>query len=668
MDLNVKQLNDTSPNIKYDNSRIYNLDELSSANINIIEQFSIIFKVPNQLSEVVKFLYNNGMVDKNDHELINSDHFYELLDCNLLNIYLNQLILQHPSLQSLIGETRIDSIRNILQDDNIDLIDYLIDSCQQQDFDSYIIGNITSKLSSPILDISEDVDKQTLLHGLLSYPFIENMVLSGDRDNVRYIISNDNPTTKENFKNNWMTLIFKLIDNDNNTNNTDNTNIVIDIIKKLISMNVDINSQKKRHKYADTVLIYASRKGRLEIVRQLLKLGLPNILDIKATNLREYTALIVASLEGHVEIVRLLIENGDDVNTSADRGYTSFIYASQNGHVEVVRFLIENGADVNVSSNNGTNALIEASSNGHIEVVKLLIENGAGVNTFNNYEQTPLIEASKKGHVEIVRLLLNEGANVKAGAFENRTSLFYASEAGQSDITSTIENTSDVNSNTINIYLKIIKLLIDNGADVNAIDDTGWTPLIIASSTKNVDVVRLLIENGADVNHIDNEGTTPISIALSNGNIEIVRSLIENGADDNYNSDMLLLHASRVGTIETVRFLIEQGVNIDAVDDDGLSSLINALYEDNIDIAILLIENDADVDSLGYDENTPLMIASESMYVEIVELLIEYRAEVNERNDHGQTALTFALEMGNSYIRDLLIANGADIKEENDDY
>ncbi len=88
-----------------------------------------------------------------------------------------------------------------------------------------------------------------------------------------------------------------------------------------------------------------------------------------------------------------------------------------------------------------------------------------------------------------------------------------------------------------------VKKAIENGADVNARNEIGWTPLHLASYWGCTKIAKLLIENKADVNAKDVCGNTPLHLASRYNNLEIVKLLIEKGADvnakDNYSKTAL---------------------------------------------------------------------------------------------------------------------------------
>ena len=109
---------------------------------------------------------------------------------------------------------------------------------------------------------------------------------------------------------------------------------------------------------SDTEVLFKSvRSGDYAEVKRLIGIGV----DVSAQDKMGYTALILASINGHAEVVKLLIDAGADVNAKGVAGYTAIISASYHGQYEVAQLLIEEGADVNARNKGGSTALIEAS-------------------------------------------------------------------------------------------------------------------------------------------------------------------------------------------------------------------------------------------------------------------------------------------------------------------
>ena len=127
-----------------------------------------------------------------------------------------------------------------------------------------------------------------------------------------------------------------------------------------------------------------------------------------------------------------------------------------------------------------------------------------------------------------------------------------------------------INMAALNGQLDIVKVLVENGADVDVKDADNNTALHNATLRGHLEIVKLLIENSADVNAQDNDDQTALHIAAEFGYLEIVKRLIENGADINHPDDDLVtpLHnAAEFGCLETVKWLIANGADVNVKDD-----------------------------------------------------------------------------------------------------
>jgi len=175
------------------------------------------------------------------------------------------------------------------------------------------------------------------------------------------------------------------------------------------------------------------------------------------------------------------------------------------------------------------------------------------------------------------------------------------------------------------------KLLIEKGAEVNAKDTDGWTPLICASRDGHIEVAKLLIEKEAEVNAKDTDGWTPLILALRFGHFEVAKLLIENRAEVNAKStygSTPLICASSDGHIEVAKLLIEKGAEVNAKSTDGWTPLICASRNGHIEIAKLLIEKGAEVNAKHKYGSTPLILASRNRHNDIAKLLIEKGAKL----------------------------------------
>ena len=207
-----------------------------------------------------------------------------------------------------------------------------------------------------------------------------------------------------------------------------------------------------------------------------------------------------------------------------------------------------NWSEENIYAATGTSFLHDACIKGDLNIVKILlnmtpeVENYLfnrhfptifDINDEDNYRNTPLNYACRGGYMRIANLLLQKGADVNAKNNLGYTPLHQLFEI-------TIEGSFIFETNNANYVYTSAKLLIDAGADVNAKDNNGDTPLHIncrSIQESKYYIVKALLENGADVNAINNLGYTPLHINCMN--IETMEDtlvsefLISKGADIN---------------------------------------------------------------------------------------------------------------------------------------
>ena len=244
-----------------------------------------------------------------------------------------------------------------------------------------------------------------------------------------------------------------------------------------------------------------------------------------------------ATLEG-------LLKKGADPNKHNDANATALMWAASD--LEKTRLLLGHGADVNARSDDlRTPLMIAARRPGGVAVVKLLLDRGANPNPNAHpiTESSPLTEAASAGDAASMELLLRRGADAKAAAQAALTmsvigrcakcvELLGARELGKAAYTAALPDIAVLGD------LNAVRLMLDHGADVNAYDPTGRTPLMYAavSDLFPLDVVKLLVERGADINAKDRHaksgdaGLTVLDIAKQQGNTPIVEWLVKAGA------------------------------------------------------------------------------------------------------------------------------------------
>jgi len=172
------------------------------------------------------------------------------------------------------------------------------------------------------------------------------------------------------------------------------------------------------------------------------------------------------------------------------------------GDAAMAARLLDKGADVEAAGERqGARALHLAAELGDTAVVQLLLDRGADVDARNSDARTPLIVAAEWGAADAVDLLLAQGADVAATeAALGQTALHRAANNGK---------------------VGIARSLLEHGASVDVVDQTGFTPFMLAAQSQSFSSVgddallRLLAEHGADVHKRNAHGQTPLEYAQS---------------------------------------------------------------------------------------------------------------------------------------------------------
>lgn len=190
---------------------------------------------------------------------------------------------------------------------------------------------------------------------------------------------------------------------------------------------------------------------------------------------------------------------------------------------------------------------------------------------------------------------------------------------------------------------------VKNGADVNAINwgETGkLTPLTFACTHKEFKIIRLLIEFGANVNKRDKKGDTPLASACCEGSEDIVDFLIKSGADVNTVVDTRgpLYYACLYGHADVVRLLLDAGADVSK----NTYSTLMACMEGWEKIVRLLLSHGADVNAREEDGNTLLHHACFYGQGATARLLLDHGADVSICNKEGKLAIDQALQLNNA--------------------
>lgn len=240
--------------------------------------------------------------------------------------------------------------------------------------------------------------------------------------------------------------------------------------------------------------------------------------------------------------VKFLLESGAKVNKKAGYGITALMVADS---LDVLDLLLNNGAEVSNRDREGNDALLHSSVRCNILKADILIRNGADINTENDKGESAIIKAIKYEYkkpeekIAYIKFLLDNGADIQHRDKKKKTAYVISKEMGHDDIANflitkgAIAEDFKINPDCIvqaliNKEYARAKKMINKDIDFNFLF-SDFSPLMC--SMDDIEIMKLLIENGADVNLKNKMNMTALTIAVISNKIEAVKLLLDNGAE-----------------------------------------------------------------------------------------------------------------------------------------
>ncbi|XP_070189192.1 transient receptor potential cation channel subfamily A member 1 homolog isoform X2 [Littorina saxatilis] len=392
-----------------------------------------------------------------------------------------------------------------------------------------------------------------------------------------------------------------------------------------------------------TPLHYACAEGNMDLVQALFEAGaktpeawvmISNM--VTDQDVEGSTCLHVAVDNGHYETAKTCLEKRAEVNRPRKHYMYPLHLAAMSGDIRIARLLVENSARIDVVNDEQATALHKAAGLNHVEVVKFLVDRGARINRRDKDNYTPLLLAATYGHVETVELLVQKGADYTAVDKYDKTVIYLAAE----------ENKLAVLEKLLS-YPQLKRL-------INVTDQYDSTPLHIASQQGYLDVVKLLLENGADIDSKNEEEQTPVHLAAKFGRTNIVREIVRRDKsvlnDEDENSNTALHLSAQFGHNKVAAILLELGADVSARNYNQWTPLDLAASKGWTKTCSVLLENDAPVDPTDKNKVTPLHLAARYGHPRAVELLLDWEADVGLEDTEGQNCLDLAIENNHSNV------------------
>ena len=299
--------------------------------------------------------------------------------------------------------------------------------------------------------------------------------------------------------------------------------------------------------------------------------------------------------------------------------------------------------------------LIRAIEEGNVKKVKNLIKKKSDINANHSYldalsyDNTFLHFAAELGNEKIVKVLIENGARIEARNLGKQTPLHCAAEKG---------------------HEKVVETILENEERINSGSASGYAYLYKTTQWLYRGIVNTLLQKKDLVDSEDAWGYTALHYAAMNKHAKTVETLIKKEANIN-TKNMFGQTPLRIAAIcrhkEIVEILIAQGADVNIVDADGATVLHFEECSKHKEIVEALIENGINVNAVNKDNKNALHEAAEFGWKEAAEILVEKGIRVNAIDKEGNTPLHKAAEEGNDEIFGFLIRKGASIAARNNE-
>ena len=340
------------------------------------------------------------------------------------------------------------------------------------------------------------------------------------------------------------------------------------------------------------------------------------------------TPLLIATEENDLPAVEMLLGAGADRKATDYTGRTALHLATT---VEMARLLMQAGLDPNVKDGRGESAFDCAIDRKEFDISLELLSTSTRKRelTTSAAELTSSLTSTAVDKQEMVIEPQETTASPKN--FEHLTELLNRPMGlSEEEIKCRRENVT-----------KLIDVLVQNGAQMEAEDEDGNTPLLLSAKKSLLDVSENLIRLGAKVDSKNKYGESPLIVASKRADRETVKIMLDNRAaieatDVNGSTPLLVARNKSIA-----KMLIDQGANKEAVDKEGNDMLLSAAKQGNYTTVEYWLQSGADVNVKNSANDTAFRIAVKKEFTDIMILLVAYGAKIDtsdlELNDFMET-------------------------------
>lgn len=425
-----------------------------------------------------------------------------------------------------------------------------------------------------------------------------------------------------------------------------------------------------------TPLHCAAKNGHVFTVELLVKAGA----DLDARDYADNTPMAMAVINGHLKVVELLVKLGANVDVVNSQG-RSLVHLAKTW--EMIELLVRSGAPLNTKDLEGSTPVIAAINTENFELLEYLARAGAKVDELDKDGFTPLSKAIQNQHIKAIEPLIKAGANVNGVRFQ-KPPIHLAVQLSTPEVAAELlrfkPNVNAIHNGVTPLFLvaqpKIVKKLVQSGANINykaqediATIHKGESPLHLVARLGTPETVRAMVQNGADIEAQNENGHTPLIMACNNQNFNVYTTLLDLGANINHkdkHGNTVMFHAVEVHNQQIFEDLITRGMDWKAKNNMHQRPLHAAASSGNIEALTKLAKLGGDVTEADYAGDMPMHYAVNRQSLPVVKELLRLGAPLEPLNGMGWTPLVLAGFVAPDLIK-FFVQQGADINRQDRD-
>jgi serine/threonine-protein phosphatase 6 regulatory ankyrin repeat subunit B len=366
---------------------------------------------------------------------------------------------------------------------------------------------------------------------------------------------------------------------------------------------------------------------------------------LKVRDVDGNTPLHLGVAAGNINIVSYLVSAGSDFNTCNKQGDYPLTLAARCGNNDIVEILMEGEVQCEEAQIDALRAAIEADQ---VDTTALLLRLGVPVNI--GEKEKPIHVASRLGREEIVSLLLQFGASLTSLTNTGNTALHLASEAG---------------------HLSLVKYLVEKDrGGLCSLNYEKETPLHLAARNGRDYLVSYCAENGCNINATSANGSKCFHLACEDGHYTTVECLLKHGAEVNAtnSADQTPVHtAASRGQTRIVELLILHKANFSLRDKDGLTAVLAASINGHLDTVRVIVQHGGNIEDTDRKGNTIAHFAVTNESYDILNFLSQQNVNLDVQNSDGDTPLLIAVREGRNRVLEYLAAKQCNINTKGKD-